>query len=277
MIFDHCSFSWGRDETFSINSDKKGPLGGITIQNTIFGQGLLPHSAGGLIQASHVTLFRNLYVDNSTRNNKVKGINQYANNIDYNWENGCYIMGDSKGVSNCNIVGNLFIMGPNGGGKVFSRGNDRFFFFGQDNWLDADRNGLFNPKCLDGLGSGGGSTVAQRFDYPRLPLIPALDLPEKLLPTVGASKPRRDPVDVLLVEQVRSFGKAGSLIDDESSLDCGSPGSWRFQFAKAPNDTDRDGMPDAWESAHGTNPKKDDATRTAANGYLNIENYLNSL
>ena len=57
MIFDHCSFSWGLDETFSINSDNKGTLGDITLQNCIFGQGLLPHSAGGLMQADHITLY----------------------------------------------------------------------------------------------------------------------------------------------------------------------------------------------------------------------------
>ena len=113
MIFDHCSFAWGRDETFSINSDGKGALGDITIQNCIIGQGLMSHSAGGLMQADNITLYRNFYCDNSTRNNKVKGRNQYANNIVYNWKDGAYIMGgDSEGQSFCNIQGNLFINGP---------------------------------------------------------------------------------------------------------------------------------------------------------------------
>ena len=66
MIFDHCSFSWGLDETFSINPDGKGNLGDITISNSIMGQGLLSHSAGGLMQADNITLYRNLYCDNST-------------------------------------------------------------------------------------------------------------------------------------------------------------------------------------------------------------------
>ena len=72
MIFDHCSFAWGLDETFSINPDGKGDLGNITIQNSVGGQGLLTHSAGGLMQADNITLYRNFYCDNSTRNNKVK-------------------------------------------------------------------------------------------------------------------------------------------------------------------------------------------------------------
>ena len=71
MIFDHLSVSWGRDETFSISSDGKGDLGNITIQNSIMSQGLLTHSAGGLMQADNITLYRNLYADNSTRNNRM--------------------------------------------------------------------------------------------------------------------------------------------------------------------------------------------------------------
>ena len=104
MIFDHCSFSWGLDETFSINPDGKGDIGDITIQNTIIGQGLMTHSAGGLIQADNITLYRNLYCDNSTRNNKVKGINQFANNIVYNWKNGAYIMGKSIDLGDRPII-----------------------------------------------------------------------------------------------------------------------------------------------------------------------------
>ena len=70
MIFDHLSVSWGRDETFSIN----GSGANITIQNSIIGQGLETHSCGGLMQTDGgVSLFRNLYIDNKTRNPKVKG------------------------------------------------------------------------------------------------------------------------------------------------------------------------------------------------------------
>ena len=69
------------------------------------------------MQADHITLYRNFYCDNSTRNNKIKGTNQYANNVVYNWQNGCYIMGgDSEGSSYVNIESNLFINGPAKGG-----------------------------------------------------------------------------------------------------------------------------------------------------------------
>jgi hypothetical protein len=34
-------------------------------------------------------------------------------------------------------------------------------------------------------------------------------------------------------------------------------------------------MPDAYESAHGLNPNVADGNLVAANGYTNLENYLN--
>ncbi|HUP10829.1 MAG TPA: hypothetical protein VM187_01410, partial [Niastella sp.] len=111
IIFDHCSVSWGRDENFSINATT---AQNITIQNCIISQGLLTHSAGGLIQCDGgITLYRNFYADNGTRNNKVKGVSQYVNNLVYNWSAGAYIMGgESSGSSYVNVTNNCFLQGP---------------------------------------------------------------------------------------------------------------------------------------------------------------------
>jgi pectate lyase len=39
-----------------------------------------------------------------------------------------------------------------------------------------------------------------------------------------------------------------------------------------------DGMPDAWEKAHGLDPNNaSDGAAVAENGYTNVENYLNEL
>ncbi|HOB33373.1 MAG TPA: pectate lyase, partial [Verrucomicrobiota bacterium] len=85
MIFDHVSVAWGRDENFSIS----GPVTNVTIQNCIIAQGLQPHSCGGLIQTDGgVSILRTLYIDNHTRNPKVKGVNQFVNNVVYNWGGG---------------------------------------------------------------------------------------------------------------------------------------------------------------------------------------------
>ncbi len=277
MIFDHCSFAWGQDENFSINWDNKGKAPkDITLQNCIVGQGLMTHSAGGLMQAENITLYRILMVDNSTRNFKVKGINQYANNIVYNWKNAAYNMGgDSEGQSYANIESNLFINGPAVGGDCLTGGNANFHFYGADNLQDSNRDGLYNPTEF--MGDGGGNRQTKPYDYPALEKWAAKDLIEKLLPNVGASLPYRDLADCYMIDEVLSFGKKGNLITNENELPIGVPTSWAWFKGEKPVDSDGDGMPDDWEKAHGTDPAKDDAMTIADNGYANIENYINGI
>ncbi len=277
MIFDHCSFSWGQDENFSINWDNKGTAPqNITLMNSIVGQGLMTHSAGGLMQAENISLYRILLVDNSTRNFKVKGINQYVNNLVYNWKNAAYNMGgDSEGSSYVNIESNLFINGPAVGGNGLTGGNSDFHFYGADNWQDANRDGLYNPTEF--TGNGGGDRQTTPYAYPELEKWAAQDLVEKLLPEVGASLPYRDLADCYMIDEVLSFGKKGNLITNEKDLPIGVPTSWSWFKGEKPADTDADGMPDAWEDANGTDKTKNDAMTIAANGYANIENYINSI
>lgn len=277
MIFDHCSFSWGQDENFSINWDNKGTAPqNITLMNSIVGQGLMTHSAGGLMQADNITLYRILLVDNSTRNFKVKGVNQYVNNLVYNWKNAAYNMGgDSEGTSYVNIESNLFINGPAVGGDALTGGNERFHFYGADNWQDKNRDGVYNPSEF--TGDGGGDRQAQPYDYPELEKWAATDLIEKLLPDVGASLPYRDLADCYMVDEVLSFGAEGKLITNENELPIGVPTTWPWFKGEKATDTDGDGMPDWWEEANGTNINANDAMTKAANGYVNIENYINSI
>ncbi len=275
MIFDHCSFSWGLDETFSINAF--GSAWNITLQNCIFGQGLMTHSAGGLMQADSITLYRNLYIDNSTRNNKVKGTNQYANNVVYNWSNGCYIMGgDSEGSSYVNIESNLFINGPSGGGNCFGGANANFHCYGVDNWQDSNKDGILNPSEVTNYSASDHRTT-DPYNYPALELYPGNELITRNIPTVGASLPYRDQSDCYLIDELMSFGKKGALISNEESLPIGAPDTWSWYAGTQRTDSDNDGMPDAWELANGTDPNVADATMKAANGYLNIENYINSI
>lgn len=277
MIFDHCSFSWGLDEVFSINPDGKGENPeNITISNTIMGQGLMTHSAGGLMQSNNITLYRNLYCDNSTRNNKIKGINQYVNNIVYNWKNAAYNMGgDSEGDSYCNIESNLFINGPAKGGAAFTGGNSNFHFYGDDNWQDSNMDGVFDPSIITNYSAGDRQDTP--YDYPELEKWAGNTLIENLLPTVGASLPYRDYADCYMIDEVNSFGTKGALIYDEKTLVYGAPDTWNLWGGNKRVDTDGDGMPDEWEKANGTDPSKNDAMTIADNGYANIENYINSI
>ena len=277
MIFDHCSFSWGQDENFSINWDNKGTAPqNITLMNSIVGQGLMTHSAGGLMQGDNITLYRILLVDNSTRNFKVKGINQYVNNIVYNWKNYAYNMGgDSQGTSYVNIENNLFINGPAGGGDALTGGNSDFHFYGNDNWQDSNRDGVFAPYIF--TGDGGGDRMSQPYAYPELEKWPGNELIDKLLPDVGASLPYRDIADCYMVDEVLSFGTKGKLITNENELPIGVPTTWKMYAGTKRTDTDNDGMPDEWENANGTDPNVNDAMTIASNGYANIENYINSI
>lgn len=279
MIFDHVSASWGRDETFSINPDGKGALGNITIQNSIIGQGLLTHSAGGLIQADSITIYRNLYIDNGTRNAKIKGRNQYVNNIIYNWKSAAYIMGgESSTDAYCNATDNLFIKGPAGGSTPFSRGSSTFHLYADGNYYDSNADGTLDPYLIpESEYSGGPDFQDAPYNYPELQAYNAPELIDSMLYNIGANLPYRDPLDWFLIKQVVSLGTEGNLISAESQNSIGIPTSWNIWQGTERADSDNDGIPDVWEAANGTDSNKNDAMDIASNGYTNIENYINSL
>lgn len=290
MIFDHLSVLWGRDECFSISSDGKGTIPtDITIQNSIIGQGLQTHSCGGLVQTSGgVTLFRNLYIENKTRNPKVKGLNQFVNNVVYNWGNGgCYLMGrDSAGDSWADIENNYFVKGPwEGAGSPLSEGNSNFQFYGAGNYFDGNKDGRLNGSPItDAEYTASGGLRRSSFDevtnQPKpFPVITDKMTAEEalrwIIDSVGPSLPVRDEVDKYLVDELCSFGTIGSTggISDEKTLPHGGTGT--IFVGNKPQDTDNDGIPDEWELAHGLNPNNaSDAAAIAANGYANIENYV---
>jgi hypothetical protein len=67
---------------------------------------------------------------------------------------------------------------------------------------------------------------------------------------------------------------AAGIIDTESEAE----GFFAYDTNyTVPTDTDGDGMPDAWETAHGLNPAEADNNLLNADGYTALEVYLNSL
>lgn len=309
MIFDHMSFTWGTDEVFSINWDNKGDSpDNITIQNSIIGQGLHRHnhSAGGLMQPSggKISLIGNLYICNKTRNNKVKGINEFVNNIVYNWGNygntyghtesgDAYIMGgDSAGTSDVNIINNYFIGGPNTSNTVttpFNRGNDNFSLYGSGNYFDNNKDGILNgtlvPSDLTGFPTGDINSIkSEPYDYPmKNPTLTAQQAYDKAILNVGASYPRRDQVENLMISDLQSKGTTATYVYVQSDLTSQfgftNGGAGHVYGAPAPLDTDNDGMPDAWEDANGLDKYTPDALNVSSTNapYLNIEVYINSL
>jgi hypothetical protein len=110
------------------------------------------------------------------------------------------------------------------------------------------------------------------FPVPQVRLHPVSDLLDKVLPGVGASRPSRDAVDRRIVGSVRDRTGTSRVAPD---------GPWPDLAAGAPApppDADHDGIPDAWERSHGLDPADPgDGPKAAANGYTNVENYLNEL
>ncbi|MFA6057467.1 MAG: LamG-like jellyroll fold domain-containing protein [Taibaiella sp.] len=286
IIFDHISVSWGRDETFSISGENPA---NITIQNSIIGQGLWSHSCGGLIQTdSGVSLFRNLYIDNQTRNPKVKGKNEFVNNIVYNWGGGGgYILGDSGGESFANIFNNLFIKGPSTTIAPFTRGNLNFKAYVADNYYDTTLDGTLNGYVLAqndyGVGEDSIDMQAVPFTYPLQPssssVVPVSGLLSSLVNTVGGSYPMRDPADTLMIGELNSLGLNGITINTFTDETAQLPNGTGIVFNASPEeDMDRDGIPDEWELSHSLNPAdSSDGNDITAGGYSNLELYINDV
>jgi hypothetical protein len=120
-----------------------------------------------------------------------------------------------------------------------------------------------------------------------------------VLAGAGAIYPQRDVVDKRIVEEVRTgtvhyTGTKGPTSNPPGTDDPGiidtqddvkdavdSPNApWpAYRSAPAPADSDHDGMPDAWEQAHGLNPHDaaDGNADPGTIGYTNLERYLGSL
>lgn len=310
IILDHMTFTWGTDEVFSVNWDNNGTSpDNITIQNSIIGQGMHRHnhSAGGLMQpppGGKISLIGNLYICNKTRNNKIKGINEFVNNVVYNWGNygntyghtqsgEAYIMGgDSAGASYANIINNYFIGGPNTSGTVstpFSVGNANFNLFGSGNYFDNNKNGVLDgtlvPQDLTGYPVGDITAIQPTsYDYPmKNPTLTAQAAYTNIVAGVGASYPVRDQVDQLMISDLSSKGTTATYVYVQTDLTTQfgfiNDGAGHIYGAPAPLDTDNDGMPDAWETANGLNPNVADALAVSTTNapYLNIEVYINSL
>ena len=274
MIFDHMSISWGRDETFSVNGD----ITNITIQSCIIAQGLQTHSAGGLIQTEGgVSILRCLYIDNDTRNPKVKFVNEFVNNVVLNWETIGYNMGgDSAGDSYANAFNNYFIRGPFSSSSAFGGGNANFHIYATNNWYDGNRDGALNGGNLDFASYGPMDLQSVPFPYPITNAFSPLTALKLAVSDVGTSQ-RRDSVDERLMTELLSGGVLGQTISSEYAAPMNGPGVIRN--GPTPLDTDQDGMPDYWENGTGSNPNvpSNNDPSPSGGGYTRLEDYLNWL
>ena len=297
IIIDHCTASWGVDETFSINKGTNS-----TVQWCMVTESLAQsvhkkgsHGYGGLWGGPGGSWHHNILAHHTSRNprasgNKESGLLDYRNNVIYNWGfnsayggelwprnwiNNYYKYGPA---TSANVRRRIFAQkDPNG--KMFAAGN---FVWGHpeisaDNWkggIDFDPTGEATEATL---------RVAAPFVVAPVKTQSAEAAFELVLTSAGCSL-KRDSVDERVIKEIRTgtatygkrYGGGGKgIIDSQAEV-----GGWpELRSTPAPADTDHDGMPDEWEIAHGLDPKNpaDGAKSLNKGGYTNLERYLNSL
>jgi len=99
------------------------------------------------------------------------------------------------------------------------------------------------------------------------------DVFDEVLGSAGAILPVRDSVDERIIAEVKNG--TGRIIDSPDDVG-GYP---QLAGGTPPDDSDHDGMPDAWEKQEGLdlNDPTDSTDDRDGDGYTNIEEYLHSL
>lgn len=114
---------------------------------------------------------------------------------------------------------------------------------------------------------------------------------KSVLNDAGAILPKRDAVDLRIIEEARNGTatfegvyktkktvadqlKITGIIDSQKDV-----GGWpELKSTPAPTDTDHDGMPDDWENKNGLNPNNAvDRNNVVEDGYTILEKYINSI
>jgi pectate lyase len=312
LIFDHVSASWWDNKGLLYLSNFIGPNTRITAQWSMFYEPHAGHPVGPSISSNpnpgqgfgnldtDLDYHHNLFADTGHRIPQLwNKSSRWINNIVYNWD---YYASELLGQVNGDFIGNKYKAGPlnheaqrheieaSPKGGPENPGTPTLYLAGNigpnlsnpsgDQWAMAAQVAGENGKEI------GPIPTAWRRNSPlpalEFPIVadPATELDTRILPTVGNSLrldclgnwvARRDSVDTRIIAEYRD-GTIGDFYtwDDEShripAIEAGT----------ACEDSDHDGIPDAWEVAHGLNPKNpDDGKKLNSDGYTNLEHYLN--
>ncbi|MCF6471277.1 hypothetical protein FAF44_23190 [Nonomuraea sp. MG754425] len=278
VIVDHVSVSWADDEGISTSDG----AGQVSVQYAIVSEGLNynGHSYGALVgsdvSGSNIAYDHNLFAHNLSRLPRLGNETGAVNYVE--WSNN--VVFEGKGYSgtdqlaNANFVGNTYLRHNSSNAEVYV-GATGTSAYQSGNKVDYDGD--------SDLTNGTDATWNQftaipthrstRFDVPNVTNEPASTALSKVLDRAGAFWWARDAVDTRIVSQTRTT--TGTLINYPNSTEWNN--LWNAAQVNSPSgwDTDRDGMPDTWETANGLNPNADDHNGDSdGDGYLNIEEYL---
>jgi pectate lyase len=305
IIVDHCSASWGVDETLSVANDP-GHAGqpspsNVTIQWCIISESLNksvhpkgPHGFGTLAKGgwgNGYSFHHNLYAHHHARSPYPGNytdisidpnglIFDFRNNVIYNWGGtfaGYNTQSHADSVTRMNFVANYYKAGPNSQGNLaFMQRVPTSKAYFTDNWMNGSRpNDPWSLVLFDSSFTDEQKAAYKQSKPIPVPEIKMDDAPaayEKVLAGAGATCPKRDPVDTRIVYEVRNG--TGQIINNEQEVD-----GWPvLRSTPPPPDSDHDGLPDSWELAHNLNPNDaNDGAKLAASGYSNLEEYINSI
>jgi len=320
IILDHVSASWSVDECISIYR-----CDSVTVQWCIISESLFKsahekghHGFGGIWGSDHSTYHHNLLAHHSSRNPRWAsgvGFNDYRNNVIYNWGyNSCYggeriedSYPDRFNSFTVNMVANYYKPGPaTEPGPVSYRIARPSYKKNEEmhgSWYVSGNVMEGNPTVTADNWNGGIQKEYETQDldllklkgpWPSMPIDQqsAEDAYISVLEKVGANLPRRDAVDVRIINEVRegnaTFEGAGykqvKQVKDKTVV-CGmidsqdDVGGWpELKSGPAPKDSDQDGMPDDWEDNNDLDKSDpDDRNDISPDGYTMLEKYLNSI
>jgi hypothetical protein len=275
IILDHVSVEFAQYD----NIDAVGATN-ITVQYSIdanpTGQQFGAHTemTGGFF-----TWYADLFANAHGRCPLAKSNTQYVNNVVYNYGY-AYAAGDTSGKFWHDIIHNYFIAGPSTSqpSDFFYQMNASQTVFINGNLADTNKDGTLNGTDAGYPGGTTHVTAASSPETANLPTTSAAVSLAAVIAGAGASL-HRDQVDALVIADLNSLGKSGSLWTDQTATGLTNSGYGILAGGATPTDTDKDGMPDAWETKYGLNPNNaaDASGDFDHTGYTNIEKYVNSL
>jgi len=289
VILDHCSASWGTDETLSVTGAGADSVSvqwcfiTESLNNSVHHKGA--HGYGSLLRVDgNLSFHHNLYAHHNSRNPRPGtygdmnrgGFVDFRNNVIYDWGSRAGYSAADK--TTLNYVGNYLKPGPSTrpGRKdfAFSIGGAATSLFVAENLLEGapEKNArnwqlIRIPKGL----TEADVRIPLPLQIPPMETDPAGTVLDLVLTQAGANRPVRDPVDTRIVREVRVG--SGHIIDSQKDV-----GGWPAYRSQSPlRDTDGDGMPDSWEQQYGLNPQQAASPHADldGDGYTDLEEYLN--
>ena len=283
VIVDHCSFSWGTDEVVNTWHGSKN----LSLQWCIIAEGLhhKEHGFAATLGGINTSYHHNLIANCPGRNPSVGGNHNYQthrmdfrNNVIFNFGHRTF---DGK-PSSINIVNNYFKPGPNSSIDVFARIDEAGVYkeIPESSWYIEGNVWEGNESISrdNSLGVKGATQwmVDQPNEFSAITTEQAEAAYLSVLAGAGACFPKRDGVDLRILEEART---GNTTYNKGVVMSTSEVGGWPvLNSLPAPADSDRDGMPDEWETKHGLDPSNpEDRNTTNAEGYTMLEQYLNSL